>query len=105
MVNVDGDLISVGQFYAAMYWGKCAVDWGLFREVVYVPLLRRHRLCCVYIVCTVIYRTPIYYAEHVTSLVGISVVQGYLYFTRSNKDRGSMKAIVSLVISVMVLKN
>ncbi|KAI9569011.1 hypothetical protein HD554DRAFT_2094667 [Boletus coccyginus] len=35
-----------------------------------------------------------------TALVGISVVQGYLYFTTNNKDRWSIKA---LVVSVLIL--
>ncbi|KAN0075404.1 hypothetical protein V8E55_011427 [Tylopilus felleus] len=60
VVNAGGEVVYVGQFYAAMYWGF------VFS----------------------------------TSLVGISIVQGYLYFTTSNKDRWRMKA---LVISLLIL--
>ncbi|KAF8558514.1 hypothetical protein OG21DRAFT_1161242 [Imleria badia] len=59
MINVGGDVVSVGQFYAAMYWGFVLS----------------------------------------TSCVGISLVQGYLYFMMNNKDRWSMKA---LVISLLI---
>lgn len=39
MVNAGGDVVSVGQFYAAMYWGK----WGPRRfseRLIMVPFLR-----------------------------------------------------------------
>jgi len=58
MIDVNGDLVSIGRFYAAMYWG--------------------------FVVST--------------SFVGISIVQGYLYFTRNNNDRCPMKVLVFILL-------
>ena len=30
MINVNGDLVSIGHFYAAMYWGESAIDCSKF---------------------------------------------------------------------------
>ncbi|KIJ63310.1 hypothetical protein HYDPIDRAFT_113288 [Hydnomerulius pinastri MD-312] len=59
MINSAGEIVVIGEFYAAMYWGFVLS----------------------------------------TSFVGISLVQGYMYFMKNNKDRWSMKA---LVISLLI---
>jgi len=99
MINVGGKEVTVDQFYAALYWGRC-YRW-FSGKLITIFFLRGYRLRCVYGVRTVIHRAFIQRADFLASLVGISVVQGYLYFTTNNKDRWSIKALVSFVTSVL----
>lgn len=66
VVNPSGDLVTVAELYAAMYWGQCVpvcLHSGLSKSRTLIPFLRRNRLRRVYIVRTIVHQTLVRHAQ------------------------------------------